>query len=791
MSSASTSQTGPRTYRGLNNREQTGWVLGVTPMQAFVCVVLAVPVLIALAAGDYRQALVWLGISGPLAMLVVVPVRGRPALRWLGDLLLFQLGVLSGWSVFQSRAATGSPGPAAEPDLPGVLTRLRFPDGPVFSDRGRICLIHDTAEGRWGATAQLTHTGTGMLSAAECDQLAARLGSLLSSIGHRDVVDRLSLYVRTVPDDATEYQMWRARHTRPGAPELAHRATTELDATIGSVSLRTELFVCVSGQRGRAAPPGRGRRGGVTGRALALYRALDGIEDGLKPLGVRQVTWLTSAAMASALRTGYNPATAAALAGERLRNHTEAAGCRWRRPGRPSRPPPPRGRITTTGSPRVSYAVLMPENGLTFGALGPLLAVRTAGERRTRGDPLRGLSARASARAVQRQRFRTGIVREVKSSRGFATTAADQRSSVGARDQEYAVAAGAALVRFAVAASVTVPSSWPVEDHAARLENDAAGRARLLRLELAQDSAFVAACCRSGSGCRASAEPCHDRRADPPGGGGDRVGPHRRRPAARPARLARRRGGAPRRAGPLQRGPRRGGALRRGRRASRRHRERVNRPASRRGHRARGAGWAAVDAIRRWPVYQAPSTEVGGLFPLLAANPLPAVGARMGYDALSGSAFYCHPIEWVLRGLATNPNLVLFGEPGRGKSSTVVALILRMMLFGTKTLIAGDVKGEYTPLLRALGVTPIALGRGSRARLNALDLGPLAGRWSSWPVARQREELAGVIGRWTKLLAALAETQGYRPSVTDEAVLSAVIRRPGRRRPTATPRCGR
>ena len=205
---------------------------------------------------------------------------------------------------------------------------------------------------------------------------------------------------------------------------------------------------------------------------------------------------------------------------------------------------------------------------------------------------------------------------------------------------------------------------------------------------------------------------------------------------------------------------------------------RVNRTvAPRRGHRTRGAGWAAVDATRRWPVYQAPSTEVGGLFPLLAANPLPAVGARMGYDALSGSAFYCHPIEWVLRGgLATNPNLVFFGEPGRGKSSTVVAFILRMMQFGTRTLIAGDVKGEYTPLLRALGVTPIALGSGSSARLNALDLGPLARRWASWPVARQREELAGVIGRWTKLLTALAETQGYRASVTDEAVLSAVIR---------------
>ena len=207
-------------------------------------------------------------------------------------------------------------------------------------------------------------------------------------------------------------------------------------------------------------------------------------------------------------------------------------------------------------------------------------------------------------------------------------------------------------------------------------------------------------------------------------------------------------------------------------------RERVNRAAAPRcGPRARGAGWAAVDATHRMPVYQAPSTEVGGLFPLLAANPMPAAGARMGYDALSGSAFYCHPIHWLLDGgLASNPNMMIFGEPGRGKSSTVVAFVLRMMLFGTRCLIAGDVKGEYSPLVRALGLTPIALGRGSGARLNALDLGPLAQRWSSWSAARQREELAGVIGRWTKLLTALAETQGYRASVTDEAVLSAVLR---------------
>jgi type IV secretory pathway VirB4 component len=206
------------------------------------------------------------------------------------------------------------------------------------------------------------------------------------------------------------------------------------------------------------------------------------------------------------------------------------------------------------------------------------------------------------------------------------------------------------------------------------------------------------------------------------------------------------------------------------------HRERINRPAApRRGRRRPGEGWAAVEAPT--PVYQTATHEIGGLFPLLAANGIPAVGARIGYDTLSGGAFYCHPIEWVLMGLATNPNLVLFGEPGRGKSSTVVAFLLRMMVFGLKTLISGDVKGEYSPLLRALDITPITLGRGSPARLNALDLGPLATRWPTWTAARQREELDGVLGRWVTLLAALAEAQGYRPTVTDEAVLSQVLRR--------------
>lgn len=205
-------------------------------------------------------------------------------------------------------------------------------------------------------------------------------------------------------------------------------------------------------------------------------------------------------------------------------------------------------------------------------------------------------------------------------------------------------------------------------------------------------------------------------------------------------------------------------------------RERLNRPAApRRGLARSGAGWSPVEAPLS--VYRTSTHEVGGLFPFLVSNGVPAVGARMGYDTLSGGSFYCHPIEWVLRSLVTNPNMMIFGEPGRGKSSTIVAFLLRMMLFGVKTLISGDVKGEYSPLLRALGVEPISLGRGLGTRLNALDLGPLASRWSGFSVERQREEVTGLLARWVKLLVALAEAQGYRCDNTDEMVLSQVLRR--------------
>ena len=491
-----------RVYRGLNVRERPGWVMGMTPVQAAVVLLLGAPVLLAMSAGRWTQALVLLGTNGVAIALVVVPVHGRPALVWLADLMMFQLGVLMRWSVWQSRAAAGVPGPAHEPDLPGVLARLTFPDGPPLRGQGRVCLIHDTAEGRWGATARLTHSGVGMLSEAECERLAARLGNLLIAIGHREVVDRMSLLVRTVPDDGAEYDVWRAEHEDPHAPRLARRATHELDHTIGSVSVRTELFVTLSGTESALRRPAQAAGGGIPGRAYALYRVLDGVDDQLRSLGVRTVTWLTSPALAEAIRTGFNPAAAAGFTSHHLIHPDPAGetGLPMSDAGPTLVPSPAPRSYNHDGFSSVSYAVLPPEAGTVFGSLGPLLGVRTAGERRPVAIHYEVLSQRAGARAVQHNRFRNNVLVDYKAEKGFTTTATDSRRASGARAQESAVAAGHSMVRYTMAASITVPAEWNLEDHAAKLENDASGRFRLLRLELAQDAAFVSAALPVGIG---------------------------------------------------------------------------------------------------------------------------------------------------------------------------------------------------------------------------------------------------------------------------------------------------
>nr|WP_226358699.1 SCO6880 family protein [Pseudonocardia sp. ICBG601] len=171
------------------------------------------------------------------------------------------------WSPWQSRAAAGRAEDPAAPDLPGVLARFRFHDGPPLSDQ-RLCLIQDSVDGRWAITGRLTHSGVAMASAGESEGLAAQLGTMLIGVAHREVIDRVSLLVRTVPDDGTDYALWREQHEVADAPELTRQIAAEIDRTVAAASVRTELFVTVCGTEHSLRRAAKAAGGGVAGARM-------------------------------------------------------------------------------------------------------------------------------------------------------------------------------------------------------------------------------------------------------------------------------------------------------------------------------------------------------------------------------------------------------------------------------------------------------------------------------------------------------------------------------------------
>ncbi|WP_133787344.1 VirB4 family type IV secretion system protein [Kribbella sp. VKM Ac-2571] len=144
-------------------------------------------------------------------------------------------------------------------------------------------------------------------------------------------------------------------------------------------------------------------------------------------------------------------------------------------------------------------------------------------------------------------------------------------------------------------------------------------------------------------------------------------------------------------------------------------------------------------------------------YPFLAEGGLGADGTYIGNDVFSGGSFVYDP--WVLyqARIITNPNVLLAGVIGSGKSTTAKALITRSIALGHKAYVPCDPKGEWTPVAEAFGGSVIKLGPGLSTRLNPLDAGSRPGEvtdddWSRIVRSRRRA-----------LLGTLAESTLGRP----------------------------
>ena len=135
--------------------------------------------------------------------------------------------------------------------------------------------------------------------------------------------------------------------------------------------------------------------------------------------------------------------------------------------------------------------------------------------------------------------------------------------------------------------------------------------------------------------------------------------------------------------------------------------------------------------------HRATTDTLSVAYPFLAEAGLGSEGALIGHDSWSGAAF-CFDV-WNLydREVITNPNMLLAGIIGRGKSALAKSLSTRSIAFGRKVYVPGDPKGEWTPVARAVDGASIALGPGMTTRINPLDEGPRPAYWIDSEGGRQ------------------------------------------------------
>lgn len=480
--------------------DRHGWFLGLTGRAWAAIVASAAPVLVSIGAHRWSLLAAWVPLWVTVTLLVSVPIASRSSARWLADSAHRCVGRVTGWSSWQSLAATGHAGALADADLPGVLAGIRVHDGPPTGALlSRPAIVADAREQTWAIIARVTHPGIGLAEAGARTLMGNGLADLLDGAAASELVSVLAVQVRTIPDDGAQRAAWQQQHVRADAPVLAIATTEELSALLIRSSVRREAFVTAVVPEHRLARQARDAGGGVDGRARVLYGLMAELEPRLLgPLGCSAVDWLDTPTLAAVIRTGFAPDDRGPLTDTAQRH---GAGLPMALAGPSAAPAPARRWYAHDAWSSATCTLVLPDKGAVMGALARVLTPTEAGERRSMTVFFEPLRQHTAERLLGSDSMSAQLGSEVRRRGGFQTRARHRRDAAQTDQQDAQLARGNALVRVAVAATVTVPSSWPIDDYGRRLESAVtASGFRPLRLDLAQDSGFVSGAIPLGIG---------------------------------------------------------------------------------------------------------------------------------------------------------------------------------------------------------------------------------------------------------------------------------------------------
>ncbi len=160
-------------------------------------------------------------------------------------------------------------------------------------------------------------------------------------------------------------------------------------------------------------------------------------------------------------------------------------------------------------------------------------------------------------------------------------------------------------------------------------------------------------------------------------------------------------------------------------------------------------GWRSPGTKVRWRT--ATTANLASLWPWHAGADLGPRGTYLGRRGGSGAAFFFDPFELYTRKVISNPNILVLGDVGKGKSTTVKSLVrrsvgvLRSANGEPRWVAILDPKREYESLAADLHLQVVRLAPGGGVRVNPLDAGPAGGRLGADALLARRTDLVATL----------------------------------------------
>ena len=474
-----------------------GWLMGMTVGQSVVMILCLLAV--ASAFSQKAWALTALLILGwvVLSTLLLVPIRGRSAIGWVGAWTSHVMATTTGLSMWRSRAASGRTGRDDVADLPGALTSIEIHEGaPSGPEMRRTALIQDHVTRTWAISASVSHPGIQLRDLDERMAKARGLTSLIDQMAVGETVSEVIAIVRTIPDDGAERAQWVREHASPSASPGAAQVVGDLEEALTGVSVRQEAFITAVVEESVLAKQAREAGRGITGRGRVLNDVAGELTGALMgSVGMEHVKWLTSPELAVATRTGVAPGDRAGIVdalAERVHNPQVNADVPWAHAG----PSTAESAIRHYGHDAwhsVSVTLRLPDRGAAMGALLPVLTPSEPDERRSLAIVWPIKTMQQAQRETQRSESMADLGDGLNEKLKRTSRAKDRQAAARTRNLDIKQAQGNSLTAPHAIATITVPKVKSAADAGRRLEA-AVRRAGFapLRLDVAHDVAFCA-----------------------------------------------------------------------------------------------------------------------------------------------------------------------------------------------------------------------------------------------------------------------------------------------------------